>query len=144
MFFGSYTAGLAGYEAMIVFIIGILLLAVELFVLPGILVAGLLGAVLVLASLIWSMADIWPSGGIWKFDVSVLESPILKLLLALFIAVSGAIVLSKIIPRSWFWDKVVLSSSVDGRRSRRRRQQRSIAAKGDVVTRFSDVTVVVR
>jgi len=132
VFFGSYTAGLAGYEAMIVFIIGILLLAVELFVLPGILVAGLLGAVLVLASLVWSMADIWPSGGIWKFDVSVLESPILKLLLALFIAVSGAIVLSKVIPRSWFWDKLVLSSSVDGKRSRRRRQHRSIAAKGDV------------
>jgi len=129
VFFGSYTAGLAGYEALLVFVLGVVLLGVELFVLPGILVAGLLGVVFILVSLLWSMADIWPSDGNWEFNLAVLESPVLKLLLAIFIAVGGAIVLSRVIPQSWFWDKLVLSSSVSGRRSHRRRHRSSIAGQ---------------
>jgi len=109
VFFGSYTAGLAGYETVIVFLVGVVLLAVELFVLPGIMVAGLLGAVLIFGSLIWSMADVWPSRVFWTVDLSV---PILKLSYAFSIAVVGAVILSKVIPRSWFWDRVVLSSTV--------------------------------
>ncbi len=56
-FFGNSVAGnLAGYELMAVFLLGIILIILELFVLPGG-IAGILGAFLVLGSLWFAMAD---------------------------------------------------------------------------------------
>ena len=90
---------------------------------------GLLGTLMVFASLVWSMADIWPADSVWDFDITVLQSPVLKLLLAIFIAVGGAITLTRVIPRSWFWDKVVLSSAGGDSRSRKGRQRSSIVGR---------------
>lgn len=56
-FFGNSIAGnLAGYELMAVFVLGVVLIVLELFVLPGG-IAGIAGAVLVLGSLWFAMAD---------------------------------------------------------------------------------------
>ena len=59
-FFGSYAAGLAGMEWMIIFVLGVLLVALELFVFPGTVVLGLTGAGLMLTTIIMSMADYYP------------------------------------------------------------------------------------
>lgn len=50
--FGKYTAGFAGWEDMVLVAIGILLLALEIFVIPGIGVAALAGALALAAGLI--------------------------------------------------------------------------------------------
>ncbi len=56
-FFGNNLAGnLAGYELMALFLLGILLILLEIFVLPG-LVAGFIGVLLVIGSLWFAMAD---------------------------------------------------------------------------------------
>ncbi len=56
-FFGNNVAGnLAGYELLAVFLLGVLLVLLEIFLLPGG-IAGILGAVLMLGSLWFSMAD---------------------------------------------------------------------------------------
>lgn len=56
-FFGNHLAGkLAGYELMAAFLVGVLLILLEIFVLPG-MVAGVVGGVLVLGSLWFAMAD---------------------------------------------------------------------------------------
>jgi membrane-bound serine protease (ClpP class) len=56
-FFGNSVAGnLAGYELMAVFLLGMVLIILELFVLPGG-IAGILGALMVLGSLWFAMAD---------------------------------------------------------------------------------------
>jgi membrane-bound serine protease (ClpP class) len=57
-FFGNYVAGnLAGYELAAVFVAGLLLILVEIFVIPGTGVTGLLGALLVVGSLLAGMVD---------------------------------------------------------------------------------------
>lgn len=56
-FFGNSVAGnLAGYELMAVFLVGLVLIVLELFVIPGG-IAGIIGALMVIGSLWFAMAD---------------------------------------------------------------------------------------
>ncbi len=48
---------MAGYGLMLLFVLGVVLLIVELFVLPGMLVPGVVGGILVLGSLFLAMVD---------------------------------------------------------------------------------------
>lgn len=113
VFFGHYAAGLSGHEAGMVFILGVALVAVELFLLPGTLVAGLVGVALMLGSLVWSMLDIWP--GEWpSIDSETLVQPMGTVLLSVVIAVGGVFALARFLPRGWFWDKMILQAAVGG------------------------------
>lgn len=57
-FFGNYLAGnLAGYELAVLFVLGMLLLAAEIFLFPGSIVPGAVGGALVLGSLGFAMVD---------------------------------------------------------------------------------------
>ncbi|MDP0500361.1 MAG: hypothetical protein Q7P63_09700 [Verrucomicrobiota bacterium JB022] len=62
VFFASqFVAGLAGYEVFVIFAVGCILLFVEIFITPGGFVLGLIGACMLLGSLVWGLADVWPS-----------------------------------------------------------------------------------
>jgi membrane-bound serine protease (ClpP class) len=113
VFFGHYVAGLSGYEPALVFLLGVVLVAVEIFVLPGTLVAGISGAALMLGALVWSMADVWP-GEVPKLDGDLLLVPLLNVGAAILIAVVGAIALARFLPSGWFWNKMVLQAAVAG------------------------------
>lgn len=60
-FLGGYVAGLSGAEWVAVFLLGLALVAVEMFVYPGTIVIGMLGATLMLAALIMAMVDLYPA-----------------------------------------------------------------------------------
>ena len=60
-FFGGYVSGLAGIEWVGIFILGIALIAVEIFLVPGTMVAGMCGAVCILISLVMGMTDVYPN-----------------------------------------------------------------------------------
>ena len=59
-FFGSYLAGLAGLEWAALFLVGLLLVILELFLWPGTVVLGLTGATLMLITLVMAMVDLYP------------------------------------------------------------------------------------
>ena len=59
-FAGHYIAGLAGWEVVVLFFVGVLLLLSELFVHPGTILPGAIGAVLIVTSLLWAMVDHYP------------------------------------------------------------------------------------
>ena len=59
-FFGGYVSGLAGIEWVGVFVLGVVLVAVELFWLPGTLIIGVVGVVCMLVALVMGMTDIYP------------------------------------------------------------------------------------
>jgi membrane-bound serine protease (ClpP class) len=59
-FLGGYIAGLSGAEWLAVFILGLFLFVLELFVFPGTILLGLTGAALMLGSIIMAMVDIYP------------------------------------------------------------------------------------
>ena len=57
VFFNQYLTGLAHYTEMLLFIIGILLFGVEIFVLPGFGIAGITGLIVIGAGLVLSFQD---------------------------------------------------------------------------------------
>ena len=59
-FLGGYIAGLSGLEWTAVFVIGLSLFILELFVFPGTLFIGLIGGVMMLAALVMAMVDLYP------------------------------------------------------------------------------------
>ena len=82
-FISHYIAGLAGNETIVVFILGVVLVGLELFVLPGTLIFALSGIFLILGSLLWTMVDYWPSSedGTGGFNITpeMLTEPLMQL-----------------------------------------------------------------
>lgn len=98
-FFGHRIAGLAGWEPMLLFGLGLALLAVEIFVTPGFGVVGSLGVLGVVGSLFWTLLG---SGGV-PLHVSWEAGYITAALVRVFLAVIAVFVLMvialRVIPR---------------------------------------------
>ncbi len=114
VFASNYVAGLAGNEALIVFFVGIVLIGVELFVMPGTIFFGMFGLLMLFGSLIWSLADIWPgdfedTGEGIPFDPAILWEPVNDISLGLIIAAIGFALLWRYLPKTSIWDKLVHS-----------------------------------
>ena len=60
-FFGGYVSGMAGIEWVGIFVVGVALVAVELFLLPGTIFIGLIGVVCMFVALIMGMTDLYPN-----------------------------------------------------------------------------------
>jgi membrane-bound serine protease (ClpP class) len=107
-FLGHYIAALSGMEAAVIFVIGAILVIIEIFLLPGMIIPGMLGAVLVLGSVLWAMVDHWPSqpGSLGAVDF---ERPMLNLLVAIGGAAVFAGIIARLLPKTSFYQRLVLS-----------------------------------
>ena len=115
VFLGNYAAGLSGHEPILFFAVGVLLVAVELFFFPGVVVMAVGGIALMLGSLVWSMADLWPNEPIsvaWSGDA--FAGPIANLGVGLLLALVLALALARFLPKGWVWDRMVVQSAVGG------------------------------
>ncbi|HVZ65232.1 MAG TPA: NfeD family protein [Lacunisphaera sp.] len=115
VFLGSYVAGFSGHEPLLVFAVGLLLLGLELFFFPGVAVLAVFGLVLMLGSLVWAMADLWPGQPFtvaWSGDAFV--RPLQNVGLGLVIAVVLGLLLARFLPKGWMWDKMVVASTSGG------------------------------
>ena len=112
VFFGSkYVAGLAGQEELIVFLLGICLILVEIFLAPGLIIPGIIGFFMMIGSIFWAMVDIWPTPDFtWSFEVFRL--PFWELLQSLGIAITIGVLLSMILPKTPLWNHLVLSETL--------------------------------
>lgn len=89
-----YLEGLANNWEILLFVVGLILLAVEIFALPGFGVFGILGITAMVTGLTLSMVgNIGP--GIFDIDTSGLVSAFLVVVIAFFLAVTGSLILSK-------------------------------------------------
>lgn len=112
VFLGHYVAGLSGHEPALIFALGAVLVLVELLFFPGIIVAALTGVLMMLGALVWSMADLWPNEPV-TFDAEVFAEPIRNMLLGVLVSVVGAVLFARLIPRGWFWNRLVLEAAID-------------------------------
>jgi membrane-bound serine protease (ClpP class) len=109
-FGGNFIAGLAGWESVIIFSIGLLLVLGELFIHPGTMIPGLIGVLLMLGSLVWAMTDHWP--GTPAIPTSEeLRRPMLNLVIAL--AGGGLLIamLAKFLPKTSLYRRLVLATT---------------------------------
>ncbi|MBK7378282.1 MAG: nodulation protein NfeD [Ignavibacteriales bacterium] len=107
LFFGSsYILQLASTLDIILFIIGLILLAAEIFVIPGFGVAGIGGILLILISLFLSLT---PSGPFFNFEsISLAFVQLAGALAAAFILI---LALAKFLPKSRSFSKLILDES---------------------------------
>jgi membrane-bound serine protease (ClpP class) len=110
-FWGHNVAGLAGIEEVALFVVGVILLALEIFVIPGFGIAGISGIALIMASLVLAMVQHYP-GGSWYPPVSHFEGAIRSLGLALAICAAGVVVLARFLPRTTLFQRITLSSAL--------------------------------
>ncbi|WP_236016901.1 NfeD family protein [Heyndrickxia sporothermodurans] len=95
-FYGHLVAGLAGYESLILFIIGIVLIIAEFF-LPGA-IAGILGTAAIVGSLLIA------GGNIFYMGISII--------IAILVAIIGMIIMVKVLgKRMKLFKKIILSDS---------------------------------
>ena len=115
VFLSSYVAGFSGHEPLLLFAVGLLLVALEIFFFPGVAVVAMFGLVLMLGSLVWAMADLWPGVPItvaWSGDAFV--APLQNLGLGLALALGLGIVLARFLPHGWIWDRLAVRGAVQG------------------------------
>ncbi|CAA6676437.1 MULTISPECIES: nodulation protein NfeD [unclassified Lentimonas] len=118
IFFAShYVAGLAGNEAIFFFLLGVLLVLVELFLFPGTVVFALSGIGLMLGSLLWTMVDYWPAsedGEGVGLTPEMFAEPLVQLIYGISIAFGGILLVGRFFKGSWFERQLVLETAAGG------------------------------
>jgi membrane-bound serine protease (ClpP class) len=112
VFFGHFIAGLSGHEPALVFVAGVLMIVAELFFFPGVIIVALSGLLLMLGSLVWAMADLWPNEPV-SINGDAFTAPLLNMGAGVLVAVVLAVIFARFMPRGWFWDKMILSAAID-------------------------------
>lgn len=114
----KYLIGMANWVEIAILFIGVVLLLIEFFVLPGFGVAGVLGIALILAGLFGMLIRNAPSEIPWPHtsaDWSSLSSGVLSLMLGFFGFLVLAWILSRYLPRLSFLSGLILAPSIPGR-----------------------------
>lgn len=114
-FLGGYVAGLSGLGWAVVFVVGLILLLLELFLFPGTFVAGVAGVVLMLTALVMGMVDLYPGGPVLP-TFGDLRLPLRDLALAILVSCVGAMVLAPFLPRTP-WVRRMVSQGASGEAS---------------------------
>ena len=110
-FLGHYLAGLAGWEVMALFILGVVLVIIEiLFFAHSTIVFGVVGVFLILASLFWAMIDRYPGDTFFPTG-KALAVPLLNLFLALIGAAIVISLLAKYLPKTSIYRRFALMTS---------------------------------
>ncbi len=124
LFFGSsYILDLASSIEILMFIGGLVLLGLEIFVIPGFGITGVLGILLILASLFLALI-----GNIAFWDFNNISIAIIQLTISLVAALSTVILLAKYLPKSQRFNRLVLSESEK--------------SESGFVSRFSDTELI--
>ncbi|PYJ79878.1 MAG: hypothetical protein DME69_03030 [Verrucomicrobia bacterium] len=110
-FLGHYLAGLAGWEVVALFTVGMVLVLVEiLFFAHSTIVFGVVGVFLMLASLLWAMIDRYP-GETFFPKGRMLAVPLLNLFIAIVAAVLVIAILARFLPRTSLYRRFALMTS---------------------------------
>ncbi len=107
-FLGHYVAGLAGWEVVALFVLGIVLLIAEIiFFAHSTIIFGVVGIFLILASLLWTMIDRYPGQDFFPTG-RMLAVPLINLLVALVGAVIAIALMARYLPRTSFYRRFAL------------------------------------
>jgi membrane-bound serine protease (ClpP class) len=110
-FLGHYLAGLAGWEVVALFILGMVLVLIEiLFFAHSTIVFGVVGVFLMLASLFWTMIDHYP-GQTFFPNGKALAVPLLNMFIAIVGSFIVIVLLARYLPRTSIYRRFALMDS---------------------------------
>jgi membrane-bound serine protease (ClpP class) len=112
-FLGHHIAGLAGFEDVLIFILGVALLAVEVFITPGFGVMGISGLLLIFISFISAMSEHVP--GEWRpvsFSPETFAEPILKVTMAFAGSILLVLAAGRFLPQTELFHRLTLKEVV--------------------------------
>ncbi len=108
-FLGHYLAGLAGMEVAAVFVLGVILLVVEIVLIPGSTVVGGIGLALMVGSLVWAMVDRYPGQPVFSNPRAFLW-PLTSFTLAAAASLVVMAALARFLPRTNLYHRLVLGA----------------------------------
>ncbi len=111
-FLGHYLAGLSGWEVVGLFVLGALLVLIEiLFLAHSTIIVGVVGLLLMLGSLLWAMIDRFP-GQNFLPSGQMLRVPVLNLLFALVASIVVMAILARYLPRTSVYQRFALAAAI--------------------------------
>lgn len=136
-FFGGYTVGISGAVWAVVFVVGLILVALELFVFQGSMIAGVGGAVLMLVAIVIGMVDMYP-GTTRLPTLPQLQVPLRDLGIAMIGTVVVGLILTPLLPKIPFFRKLVsqTASGVSSVAVQEAQQEARIGQTGVVISQL--------
>jgi membrane-bound serine protease (ClpP class) len=113
-FFGHYIAGLAGKEELLLIILGIILLALEIFVIPGFGITGVTGILCIILGGFAMMLPIIPAegfSGIANINQEYLEEALWKFTIFLLLFLTTIWLMAKLLPKTKLFSRLVLAET---------------------------------
>ena len=105
-FWGHWIVQLAGWEELLLFVVGAVLVAVEVFVIPGFTVFGIAGIVALVGGLGLAMVGV-------DVSVSSVTAALGRVAISTLLAMAGALALFRFLPRLPFGRRLVLETGMD-------------------------------
>ncbi|MBN2526563.1 MAG: nodulation protein NfeD [Deltaproteobacteria bacterium] len=96
-FAGHMVVHMAGFEEVILFVAGVILLAVEIFVLPGFGIAGTLGILAIISALVLSLTSM-PIGVSW--DIGMLGAALTRVMISVVVTIVLLVVAFMTLPKT--------------------------------------------
>jgi membrane-bound serine protease (ClpP class) len=110
-FLGHYLAGLAGWEVVALFVLGMVLVLIEvLFFAHSTIAFGVVGVFLMLASLLWTMIDRYPGQNFFPTG-EMLAMPLLNMFMAIVGSFIIIALLARYLPRTSIYRRFALMDS---------------------------------
>ncbi len=108
LFFGaSYIVELASATEILIFVVGVLLLLLEIFVIPGFGIAGVLGIILIIGGIFLSLISNLPI-----FNFASISGALIQLAISLIFSLLIIYFLWKYLPKTVAWNRMILSSNI--------------------------------
>ncbi len=109
-FTGHYIAGLTGLEVVAVFVLGLLLVLLELLFFPGVMAVAAIGTALMVGAIFFAMVDFYPAQPL-DFSFEILARPMLNFSLAIIAAVFAISLLARFLPDLPVFRRLFLATS---------------------------------
>ena len=110
-FAGHYLAGLAGWEVVALFVLGVLFVLIEiLFFAHSTIIFGVVGVFLMLASILWAMIDRYPGETFFPTG-DMLAIPLRNLFFSLLAATLVIMVLARYLPKTNLYRRFALMTT---------------------------------
>ncbi len=107
-FWGSLLADLSSYWELALFVAGLILLAAEVFVIPGFGIAGILGLLCIISSLLFSMSELpAPDSVFAPINLDVMRAPLYTLTGVLVASIPMFWILTAILPKTPMFSSLV-------------------------------------